>query len=123
MKAFAAVVGFALLACVLIYSVMGCCRALGGVSITSTMMDMVPKHFMGRVQNTFYFTATCLQLVLSVLVGTVCHTRGLTWGYVIVGSVYLAACLAGMLRTKETEPLMANTEIPETGEAQKLAAD
>src|SRR5437763_10727360 len=99
-------------------------RFLGGVAITSTMMDMVPKHFMGRVQNTFYFSATCLQLVLAVTVGTVCHNRSLTWGYVIVGSVYVLGCLASTLRVKEPQPFTTeNAETSAAGEPQKLAAD
>ena len=105
----------ALLVCVMIYAVMGCCRALGGVSFTSSMMDMVPKHFMGRVQNTFYFTATGLQLVLSILVGTVAHTQGLTLAYLIVGGVYLVGSLASVLPVKDAamaEPL-----------GEKMAAD
>jgi MFS family permease len=81
--------------CVAVYCLMGCCRALGGVAITSTMMELVPKHFMGRVQNTFYFLGTSLQLGLSFVVGTVSHTRGLAQGYAIVGGIYLLACLAG----------------------------
>ena len=59
----------------MVYCLMGLCRALGGVAITSTMMDLVPKHFMGRVQNTFYFLGTIFQLVFSFAVGTVSHTR------------------------------------------------
>src|SRR5215831_6118265 len=85
----------ALAACVAVYCLMGLCRALGGVVITSTMMELVPKHFMGRVQNTFYFLGTSLQLGLSFFVGTVSHTRGLAQGYAIVGGIYLLACLAG----------------------------
>ena len=80
---------------ILVYCVMGGCRALGGVAITSTMMEQVPKHFMGRVQNTFFFAGTMLQLVLSFLVGTVAHTRGLAEAFAIVGAVYLLACAAG----------------------------
>ena len=63
------------LVCVTVYCLMGCCRALGGVAITSTMMELVPKHFMGRVQNTFLFSGNSLQLVFSFTVGTVSHTR------------------------------------------------
>jgi len=85
----------ALVGCVAVYCLMGCCRALGGVAITSTMMELVPKHFMGRVQNTFYFLGTSLQLGLSFVVGTVSHTRGLAQGFAIVGGIYLLACLAG----------------------------
>jgi hypothetical protein len=88
-------VSLALAACVAVYCVMGCCRALGGVAITSTMMELVPKHFMGRVQNTFYFLGTSLQLGLSFIVGSVSHTRGLAQGFAIVGGIYLLACLAG----------------------------
>lgn len=81
--------------CVMVYCLMGCCRALGGVAINSTMMELVPKHFMGRVQNTFYFLGTVLQLVFSFLVGTVSHTKGLAQGFAIVGGIYLLACLFG----------------------------
>jgi MFS family permease len=88
-------VSMALAACVLVYGVMGCCRALGGVAITSTMMELVPKHFMGRVQNTFYFLGTLLQLAFSFAVGTVSHTRGLAQGFAIVGGIYLLASLFG----------------------------
>ncbi|HZD95578.1 MAG TPA: MFS transporter [Candidatus Sulfotelmatobacter sp.] len=94
----------ALLAAVAVYCVMGCCRGIGGVAITSTMMEQVPKHFMGRVQNTFYFLGTFLQLVLSFVVGTVAHTRSLAEGFAIVGAVYLLACVAGSWPVKQTEP-------------------
>ena len=81
--------------CVAVYCLMGCCRALGGVAITSTMMELVPKHFMGRVQNTFYFLGTLLQLAFSFIVGTVSHTRGLAEGFAIVGGIYVLACFTG----------------------------
>ena len=85
----------AMLATVAVYCVMGCCRALGGVAINSSMMEQVPKHFMGRVQNTFFFAGTLLQLVLSVVIGTVAHTRGLAEAFAIVGGIYLLASLTG----------------------------
>ena len=88
-------VSVALAICVTVYALMGCSRALGGVAITSTMMELVPKHFMGRVQNTFYFLGTLMQLVFSFIVGTVSHTRGLAQGFAIVGGIYLLACLTG----------------------------
>lgn len=97
-------VSLALLVAVLVYLLMGCCRALGGVAITSSIMDVVPKHFMGRVQNTFYFLGTGLQFVMSFVVGTVAHTRGLAQGFAIVGGVYLLACLTGSWPVKERGP-------------------
>ena len=101
-------VSLALVVAVLVYGLMGCCRALGGVAITSTMMDLVPKHFMGRVQNTFYFLGTCLQLVFSFTVGTVSHTRSLAMGFAIVGMIYLLSCVAGSWPVKDPGPAEAN---------------
>ena len=95
-------IGAGLIAAVCVYSVMGSCRALGGVAISTTMMELVPKHFMGRVQNTFYFAGTCLQLGLSFLVGTVAHTRSLAEGFAICGTVYLLACVTGAWPVKTT---------------------
>lgn len=92
---FGMIVGISLMLAVCIYFVMGSCRAFGGVAITTGMMEMVPKHFMGRVQNTFYFVATTLQLGLSFAVGTAAHRMGLAYGFAIVGGVYLLACLSG----------------------------
>jgi MFS transporter, DHA3 family, macrolide efflux protein len=86
----------ALATSVLVYAIMGCCRGFGGVAITSVMMTLVPKHFMGRVQNTFYFIATCLQFGLAILVGAVAHTKGLTLGFFIIGSLYLIAFAAAV---------------------------
>src|SRR5262249_39023614 len=99
----AMVIAVPLLIAVLVYALMGCCRALGGVAMNSTMMEQVPKHFMGRVQNTFFFAGTVLQLVLSLLVGSVAHTRGLAAAFAIVGSIYLLACLAGSWPLKTVE--------------------
>jgi MFS family permease len=94
-------ISVALLVSVVVYSVMGCCRALGGVVITSSMMEMVPRHFMGRVQNTFYFAGTLLQLVLSFSVGLVSHGWSLAAGFAMVGTVYLLACVAGSWRARK----------------------
>jgi hypothetical protein len=59
------------------------------------MMEMVPTHFMGRVQNTFYFLATLLQITFAFLVGAVAHRIALAGGFFIVGSLYgLAAITA-----------------------------
>jgi MFS family permease len=95
-------VTLALPVAVTVYGLMGCCRGLGGVAITSTVMELVPKHFIGRVQNTFYFMGTLLQLLFSFTVGTVAHTRSLAAGFAIVGGIYLLACMAGSWPVKES---------------------
>ena len=76
---------------VLLYCVMGSARGVGGVSISSGMMERVPPHFMGRVQNTFYFAGTALQVGLGLLVGIVAHRLGLTLGFAIIAVVYTVA--------------------------------
>jgi len=105
----------ALLIAVLVYGLMGWCRGIGGVAITSTMMELVPKHFMGRVQNTFYFLGTCLQLVFSFTVGTVAHTRSLAEGFAIVGSIYLLACMAGAWPVHAPVPVDETDQMAPTG--------
>ncbi|HLJ87050.1 MAG TPA: MFS transporter [Candidatus Angelobacter sp.] len=88
-------ISLALILCVLVYALMGTCRALGGVAITSSIMEFVPKHFMGRVQNTFLFAGILLQLMLAFTVGTVSHSRSLALGFAMIGTVYLLACVTG----------------------------
>ena len=114
------VVGVALAISVLIYAGMGCCRALGGVAITSTIMELVPKHFMGRVQNTFYFASTCLQFGLALLVGAVAHKKSLALGFCIVGSLYLLACVTGAWPVKSEA---GNAAAAAVAEPQTLHSD
>ena len=45
---------------------------------------------MGRVQNTFYFAGTALQMVVGLLVGAVAQYN-LVAGFSIIGLVYVAA--------------------------------
>jgi MFS transporter, DHA3 family, macrolide efflux protein len=82
---------------VMLYFCMGSARGVGGTAISSSMMEMVPKHYMGRVQNTFYFFGTLLQLGLGFLVGAVAHRVGLTFAFAIVASVYLLSFLSTLV--------------------------
>jgi MFS transporter, DHA3 family, macrolide efflux protein len=82
---------------VMLYFCMGSARGVGGTAISSSMMEMVPKHYMGRVQNTFYFFGTLLQLGLGFLVGAVAHRVGLTSAFAIVASVYLLSFLSTLV--------------------------
>ncbi len=77
----------------LCYVVMGSGRGLAGVAISSSIMEMVPKHFMGRVQNTFLFIGTLLQLVTSVAVGAVAQHISLALSFAMVGAMYGVAAL------------------------------
>jgi MFS family permease len=82
---------------VLIYFLMGSSRGAGGIALSSEMMQLVPRHFMGRVQNTFSFVASALQICTALLVGEAAHRDGLIYGFWMVGAMYLGAALAAWL--------------------------
>src|SRR5437016_1391022 len=65
---------------VLLYGLMGSARGISGVAMNTSLMEQVPPQFMGRVQNTFYFAGTLLQVVLALLVGTVAYKFSLAAG-------------------------------------------
>jgi MFS family permease len=81
---------------VLIYAIMGSARGVGGIAISSTMMEIVPKHFMGRVQNIFYFVGTAAQIALGYMVGVAAHKLALAIGFYVVGGLYLVASITAM---------------------------
>ena len=70
------------------YLMMGSARGVGGVAMNTGLMEMVPKHLMGRVQNAFYFAGTFLQLALALAVGAVAHKVSLVAAFAILGCVY-----------------------------------
>jgi MFS family permease len=80
-----------LAAAVSIYGIMGSARGVSGVAMNTSLMEQVPNHFMGRVQNIFYFFGTGLQVVLAITVGAVAHNLSLASGYAILGVVYALA--------------------------------
>lgn len=85
------------------YCVMGSARGVGGVGITSGMMEMVPTHFMGRVQNTFYFLATLLQITFGLIIGAVAHRVALAGGFFIVGVLYGLAAVTAIWPVRQVQ--------------------
>jgi MFS family permease len=77
-----------LVAAILLYAVMGSARGVGGIAMNTSLMEMVPTHLMGRVQNAFYFAGTFLQLVLALSVGAVAHKVSLVAAFAILACVY-----------------------------------
>jgi len=98
--AFAPISGFLFLA-ITTYFIMGSARGVGGVAMNTNLMEMVPKHLMGRVQNAFYFTGTFLQLLLAVVVGTVAQKVSLVVAFAILGSVYALSFIASSLPVRD----------------------
>ena len=60
-------------------------------------MEIVPKHFMGRVQNTFFFAGLLLQMALGYAVGVVAHNVSLFAAFAIIAAVYTVASLAALI--------------------------
>jgi len=77
-----------------IYFIMGSSRGVGGIALSSEMMEIVPRYMMGRVQNMFSFGASALQIATSLIAGEAAHRDGLKYGFWIVGAMYLGAALA-----------------------------
>src|SRR5713101_2780988 len=75
------------------YGIMSRGRGVSGVAINTSIMEQLPQHFMGRVQNTFFFAGTVLQIFLGFLVGAVAQLN-LIAGFGIIGMVYALAFLS-----------------------------
>jgi MFS family permease len=93
-----------------LYGVMGSARGLSGVAMNTSIMEQVPQHFMGRVQNSFYFTGTLLQIVFSIVVGAVAHRVSLSAGFAIIGLVYFLAFLSSVWPVGAAATLRAASE-------------
>jgi DHA3 family macrolide efflux protein-like MFS transporter len=78
---------------VLVYALMGSGRGITGVAMNTNLMENIPQHFMGRVQNIFYAAGTALQVLQSYLVGAVAQ-RNLVAGFSLIGFVYALGFLS-----------------------------
>jgi MFS family permease len=76
---------------VLLYGLMGSARGVSGVAMNTSLMEQVPPHFMGRVQNSFYFFGTLLQVTLGLGVGWVASRISLAAGFGVIAAVYAVA--------------------------------
>jgi len=76
---------------VLLYGLMGSARGVSGVAMNTSLMEQVPPQFMGRVQNTFYFFGTFLQVALGLAVGWIASRISLAAGFGVIAAVYAVA--------------------------------
>jgi hypothetical protein len=70
---------------------MGTARGISSVAMNTSLMEQVPQQFMGRVQNTFYFFGTFLQVALGLGVGWVASRISLAAGFGVIAAVYAVA--------------------------------
>jgi MFS family permease len=87
------------------YFVMGSARGVGGVAMNTSLMEMVPKHLMGRVQNAFNLLGTSLQLVLALCVGAVAHNISLVAAFAIIACTYGLAFVASSVPVEAQVPV------------------
>ncbi len=86
----------ALLVAVVLFLTAGIARGIGGIALSATMMEIIPRHYMGRVQNLFSIFAIAMQIALAPLIGGTAQFKSLVLGTAVIGSLYLLATLAGI---------------------------
>ena len=80
-----------LVAASLIQSVFGFCRAFGGVVAQSSLLTIVPRHFMGRTQSAMAVVTTLVQLIMCVALGWIAEKAGIIAGYTLLALLYAGA--------------------------------
>jgi hypothetical protein len=71
----------------------GLCRSLGGVVAQSSLMSLVPHHFMGRTQSAMAILTTIIQLLMSVGLGVIAERINLVAGYSLLALLYVVAAM------------------------------
>src|SRR6266481_7669373 len=85
-----------LVGAVLLQFIFGFCRALGGIVAQSSLMSLVPRHFMGRTQSAMAILGTVIQLIMSFALGIVAERAGIIAGYALLALLYAGATLFAM---------------------------
>jgi DHA3 family macrolide efflux protein-like MFS transporter len=66
-------------------------RALAGIVAQSSLMAIVPKHFMGRTQSAFAIFATVLQLAITFSLGWISERFSIAIGFFLLAAMYSGA--------------------------------
>jgi len=84
--------------------IFGFCRAVSGVVAQSSLMSIVPHHFMGRTQSAIAILTTALQLVMSFSLGWLAQRINIYAGFALLGLIY---AIAGYFATRARQLLQA----------------
>ena len=76
-----------------IYFIAGTARGVGGIALSTSVMELVPKQLMGRVQTLFSIFAIALQVMLAPVAGRVAQRTSLTLALGLIGILYFMATL------------------------------
>src|SRR5437867_11292166 len=85
-----------LVGAVMMQIVFGFCRALGGVVAQSSLMSIVPRHFMGRTQSAMAILTTVVQRFMSLSLGLVAQRAGLVASYALLALLYTGATISSI---------------------------
>src|SRR5690349_10632474 len=77
-----------LVGAVAIQALFGMCRALAGVVAQSSLMSIVPRHFMGRTQSAMAVLTTILQLLMSFSLGWIAQRISIVAGFSLLALMY-----------------------------------
>jgi MFS transporter, DHA3 family, macrolide efflux protein len=102
-----------LLGAAILQGCFGFFRALAGVVAQSSLMAIVPKHFMGRTQSAFAIFATVLQLIMSFSLGIVAQRFSIAIGFLLLAALYAGATLTASRARK----LLSQTLVSESSPA------
>jgi DHA3 family macrolide efflux protein-like MFS transporter len=72
----------------------GFCRAMGGVVAQSSLMSIVPRHFMGRTQSAIAIVTTVLQLFMSFSLGWIAQRINIVTGFELLALMYVVAAFS-----------------------------
>ena len=81
----------------------GFCRSLGGIVAQSSLMAIVPRHFMGRTQSAMAILTTVIQLIMSFALGWIAQASGLFAAYALLAVLYLGATVSA-IRARQLLP-------------------
>ena len=81
---------------VMMQMIFGFCRAMGGVIAQSSLMSIVPRHFMGRTQSAMAILTTVVQLLMSFALGWVAQGAGLIAGYALLALLYTGSTVSAI---------------------------
>ncbi len=85
-----------LVGAVMMQILFGFFRALGGVVAQSSLMTIVPRHFMGRTQSAMAILTTVVQLFMSFALGWVAQGAGLIVAYALLAVLYTGATVSAI---------------------------
>jgi MFS transporter, DHA3 family, macrolide efflux protein len=77
-----------LIGAVTLQAIFGFCRAVAGVVAQSSLMSIVPRHFMGRTQSAIAILTTALQLLMSFSLGWIAQRVNIYAGFTLLALMY-----------------------------------